>query len=161
MSRQDSRARAERAHRLRAIGRSWQEVADTEGFRSRRSAQRAVARLLAAELPEGVESSRRTAAESLRITTAVLFERFAAAADRNDDAAAALLNRELVRNRDQLARLLGLYAPERAEVSHDVSGLQGAAFVEAIRTRALALVEANTATAAAPALPSIDAEVIE
>jgi hypothetical protein len=38
----------------------------------------------------------------LMSTHAILFDRFAAAIDRQDDMAAVLLNRELVRNRDRI-----------------------------------------------------------
>jgi hypothetical protein len=44
MNRQDSRTRAEQAFRLRAMGRSWQEIADALGYRGRQSAQDADAK---------------------------------------------------------------------------------------------------------------------
>ena len=47
-----------------------------------------------------------------------LNERFDAAIDRQDDDTAAMLNRELHRNDDLLAKLQGTYAPERHE--HDL-----------------------------------------
>lgn len=40
MNRQDSYRRAERAYRLRCVGRTWQEIADAEGFKTRRGAHR-------------------------------------------------------------------------------------------------------------------------
>lgn len=156
----DSRARAERAFQLRAIGRSWRQIAAELDYRSTGAVVNAVNRHMQREAAEPRETSRRSLIESARITHSVLFDRFAAAVAREDDATTALLSRELARNRDQLAKLLGAYAPERAEVSHDMSGLDAAAFVEAIRSRALALAEANAARSAA--IPStIDAEVIE
>lgn len=155
----DSRARAERAFQLRAIGRSWRQVAAELGYRSVGAAQNAVARHEHREAAEPRETSRRSLVESARITHSVLFDRFAVAVDREDDATVALLSRELVRNRDQLAKLLGAYAPERAEISHGMRGLDAAAFIEAIRTRALALVEVNAAERHRLAA-AIDAEVI-
>ena len=151
----ESRERAEKAAILRAIGRSWREVCRELGFKSIGAAQLAVQRHERRNGPEPVETSRRSLITSARITHSILFDRFAAAIDREDDATAALLNRELVRNRDQLARLTGSYAPERAEVSVRVS-------TEDNRRRLLALVERDSAQrAATPALPVIDAEAIE
>lgn len=148
-----SRDRAAQAFGLRSMGRTWREVCNALGYKSVGAAQLAVSRHLKRAAPESVDTTRRGAVESLRITTSVLFDRFAAAVDRQDDAAVALLNRELVRNRDQAARLLGLYAAEKTEV--DVNVTQ-ASFIESIRARALALVDAKAA-----ALPTVDAEVIE
>lgn len=119
-----SRARAERAFSLRAIGRSWSEVRDELGYKSVGAAQTAVSRHMARNSAEHVDTTRRGAVESLRITTSVLFDRFAAAVVREDDATVALLNREIVRNRDQLARLTGAYMPERAEVDVTVAGVE-------------------------------------
>ena len=140
MSLRDSRARAERAFGLRAIGRTWREVASELGFKSIGAAQLAVSRHLARSSPESVDTTRRGAVESLRITTSVLFDRFAAAVGRGDDATAALLNRELVRNRDQAARLLGLYAPSQTEVDVRVSA---SALIADTRERLLAVVDAE------------------
>ena len=107
MNRQDSRHRAEQAFRLRAVGRSWQEGATALGYRGRQSAQDAVRRHLDRTAPESAEAARRSLVESARITSAVLFDRFAAAVAGEDAQTVAVLNRELARNRDQLAKLLG------------------------------------------------------
>lgn len=120
----ESRARAEKACVLRAVGRSWREVANELGYQSVGAVQLAVKRHERRNGPEPVESSRQSLVTSARITHAILFDRFAAAIDREDDATAALLNRELVRNRDQLARLQGAYAPDRHDV--DVTVRQSA-----------------------------------
>jgi hypothetical protein len=152
MTLRDSRARAERAAVLRSIGRSWREVARELGYHSIGAAQRAVERHDLRNGTEPTETSRRSLITSARITHAILFDRFAAAIDREDDVTAALLNRELVRNRDQLARLQGAYAPERAEVSVTVS-------TEDNRRRLLAMVERDAP--ALPASPVIDADVVK
>jgi hypothetical protein len=149
----DSRLRAERAFGLRAIGRTWREVCNELGYKSVGAAQLAVSRHMARMDPESVDTTRRGALESLRITTSVLFDRFAAAVVREDDNTVVLLNREIVRNRDQLARLTGAYTPERTEV--DVT-LTQASFIESIRTRAVEMVDARAAV-----LPAVDAEVVE
>jgi hypothetical protein len=143
----DSRARAERAFGLRAVGRTWREVANELGYKSVGAAQLAVSRHLARSSPESADTTRRGAVESLRITTSVLFDRFAAAVGREDDATVVLLNREIVRNRDQLAKLTGAYMPEKTEVDVRLST------VEDTRRRLLARLEQDV-----PALPVIDAE---
>ncbi|MCH9729095.1 MAG: hypothetical protein K0U84_05345 [Actinomycetia bacterium] len=149
MSLRDSRARAERAFQLRAIGRSWREVCAELGYKSVGAAQLAVQRHERRNGPEPVETSRRSLIESARITTSVLFDRFAAAAARDDDATAAMLNRELCRTRDQLARLQGAYAPDQAEVSVSVTAAE-------FRRHALAVAERVDASAS----PIVDAEVV-
>lgn len=158
MPRQDSRARAERAFALRSIGRTWREIAAELGFASHGAAQLAVARHLDRTAPESPHVARRSAVESLRITTAVLFDRFAEAVKRDDDAAVALLNRELVRNRDQQAKLDGLYQPQRTEVDVNVRQSPAALIAD---TRAKLLALAGQTEGTATALPTIDAEVIE
>jgi uncharacterized protein YegP (UPF0339 family) len=60
-NRQDSYSRAERAWRLRVVDRTWQEIAASEGYRTRRGAQLAVQRHLAREGPESVTDPRRAA----------------------------------------------------------------------------------------------------
>lgn len=115
------------------------------GFRHRTSARQAVAAYMASTTAETVDSARRTAAESLRITTAILFDRLALAVQRDDentDATVVLLNRELVRNRDQAAKLHGAYAPERTEVDVNVRQTP-AAIIDRMETELLALARAN------------------
>lgn len=113
----DSRARAERAFQLRAVGWSWNRIAAELGYASHGAAQTAVRRHEARTSGESSESSRRSLIESARVTTAVLFDRFAAAAEREDDKTMALLNGEIARNRDQLAKLTGAYMPVDVKVT--------------------------------------------
>lgn len=116
MNREDSRRRAERAHRLRALGRTWAEIADSEGFRSRGAARTAVQRYLDSEPGESVDEVRRSASETLRITRSVLLGRFADASRRGDDTLVKL-SREVHRNLSQWAQLTGANSPERHEVA--------------------------------------------
>lgn len=113
----DSRARAERAFQLRSVGWSWNRIAAELGYASHGAAQTAVRRHEARTSGESSDSSRQSLIESARITTAVLFDRFAAAADREDDKTVALLNGEIARNRDQLAKLTGSYMPVKVNVT--------------------------------------------
>ncbi len=121
MTREDSRRRAERAHRLRALGRTWQEIADAEGFQSRGAARTAVARYTSTEPAESAEEVRRSASETLRITRSILLGRVASATQRGDDQTLVTLAREVHRNLDQWARLAGAYAPTTQQVDVTVS----------------------------------------
>lgn len=158
MSHHDSRARAEEAFRLKACGRSWQEIADEVGYKTRAGARQAVERLLAQTAPETIEAGRQTAAESLRVVRSVLFGRFAAAARREDDQTLAALSREIHRNVGEAAKLGGLYAPVKHDV--DVRVEQSAtAIVDRAEQELLAL--ANKSTPAPIGAVVLDAEVVE
>lgn len=141
-NRQDARRRAERAHQLRSIGRTWQEIADVLGYRTRQGAMHAVARLLERTPPESVEGMRRQEAEELRIRRAVLHERFADARQRKDDTILVALNRELDRVATRWSKLHGLDAPERQEVNVHVEQTPAAIIADA-RERMLAVVDAE------------------
>jgi hypothetical protein len=117
MTREDSHRRAERAYRLRCVGRTWQEIADAEGFRSRRAAQLAVQRYLAHELPERAEQARRSAADGLRIVRAVLFTSLVDAKQSGDHQAVVNTARALTDNIDRHAKLLGLHAPQQVDIT--------------------------------------------
>jgi hypothetical protein len=69
-----------------------------------------------------------------------VFDRFAAAIDREDDETAALLNREVCRNRDQLAKLTGFYAPETVDVHVTQTP---AAILAETKQRLLAVIDAE------------------
>ena len=94
MSHQDSRLRAEKAFSLRAIGHTWREIAAELGYKSHGAVQLAVSRYLARTPAESVDTARRSAVESLRVTRALLFDRFAEAAIRGDDHLLTLMSKE-------------------------------------------------------------------
>lgn len=159
---QDSRARAERAFQLRAIGRSWRQIANELDYRSTGAVVNAVNRHMAREAAESADTSRRSLVESARLTQSVLFDRFAAAVARQDDQTVAVLNRELARNRDQLAKLLGAYAPERSEVDVTVGRSPAELLAESKAQTLAALAERRGNAGALPVATNvIDAEVIE
>lgn len=157
-NRQDARARAERAHQLRAIGRTWAEISEALGYKSRGAAQLAVQRLLERTAPEAPEALRRQEAEELRIRRAVLHERFHDARKRGDDDVLASLNRELDRVSTRWSRLHGLDAPERQQVDVNVNQ-SPAEIIDRMRTELLA-VAAQRQPQHALSSGIIDAEVI-
>lgn len=140
MTLRESHARQERAFLVRATGRSWKEVAEAVGYASVGAAQLAVKRHCARADFDSPETSRHELIRSARMTSADLHDRFAAAVAREDDDTAAMINRELCRNRDQLAKLQGAYPTQRAEVDVTVSGSVSAIIREA-RERLLSVVD--------------------
>jgi hypothetical protein len=154
MNHQDSRARAAAAYRLRAVGRTWQEVADALGYRSCGAAHTAVTRHLDRTPAESVSTARRSATESLRIVQSVLFERFADAKQRGDDETLAMLARELRNNVGEVAKLRGLYAPARSEVEINIHQT-ATAILDRAESELLALTAERQRQ-----IPVLDAEVI-
>ncbi|MCH9730622.1 MAG: hypothetical protein K0U84_13275 [Actinomycetia bacterium] len=154
-NRQDTRRRAERAASLKALGRTWQEIADTLGYRSRQAAQQAVERLDNRTPPLNAEMLRRQEDEELRIRRAVLHEQFHEARRMRDIDNLVTLNRELDRISTRRAKLLGLDAPERSEV--DITVQQSAtAILDRAESELLALAQRQP-----PRLEVIDAEIEE
>ena len=146
MSREDSRRRAARARDLRATGKTWQQVADSEGWRSRRSAQLAVARLAAAEPAENPAALRRTAADGLRITKSILFAGLAEAKRQGDHQAVMSYARAIADNIDKDAKLNGLHVPVAQQV--DVNVTTDAVAIIDRRRAPTAGAERRTSTAA-------------
>jgi hypothetical protein len=144
-----SRARAEQAVVLRARGWTLQEIADELGYASRGSVRTAIDRELARSSPETADSARRSLLESARYTSRRWHDAFDTAVVARDVEAMAHAHRGLCRDRDMVAKLVGAYAPERAEVDVRVTS------VEDTRKRLLAQLERDM-----PALPVIDAEEV-
>lgn len=141
MSRYASRERAAEAFALRGQRLSWREVCDRLGYRSVGAAQTAVAR--------HVERNRRNEATATTIEahkyaietrTRALTQRFVAAFKRQDDDTLIDLNRELIRNEAELAKLGGLYEPETINVNVTQTP---ADIIADARRRLLAVVDAE------------------
>lgn len=158
MSREDSRARAEEAFRLRAVGRTWAEISQTLGYRSRGAAQLAVRRLMDRTPSETPGQARARADESLRITQSVLFGRLAVATQSGDDETLTKVAKEIRATVAERSKLAGAYAPQRTEVDVNVSGDPSAIIANAER-ELLALVAERQQSL--PAAPILDAEVVE
>ncbi len=129
----ESRARAEQAAALRAMGYPWRAIADSLGFKSHGAAQLAVARHhQRSPLPSG-DMARRTAAQRLNTVVTSLFERFAVAKQDGDDDTLVMLSKEIRNNTAEMAKLHGAYAPQRTEVDLKVSTSETAIIAEARR----------------------------
>lgn len=157
----DARERAEKVYYLRAVaGLTWRQIATETGFTSVGGAQRAYDRHLARnELPDG----RITLAEILerkRFRQSAMTSGISTALQSGDLAALASLLRASVADDTELAKLFGLNAPQRL----DVTVGSPADAIATARDAALAALEARRATT--PAMSSvepepIDAEVVE
>ncbi|SON63378.1 hypothetical protein MSIMFI_04908 [Mycobacterium simulans] len=164
-SHQDSKLRAEEAFRLRATGRTWQEIADELGYKSHGAVQNAVTRLNRRTPYRAVESVRRSASEGLRIVRATLFEQFVLSRQNGDTKDLVSLACELRNNIAEDAKLHGAYAPVRSQV--DINVHQSAtAILDRAESELLALAERAErqhpppANAVNPA-NVIDAEVVQ
>ncbi|MEN4449989.1 hypothetical protein [Mycobacterium sp. SM3041] len=105
---------------------------------------------------ESPESTRRSLADGLMLVKQTLFESLAGAKCRGDTAGIAALSRELRSTTDQLAKLDGLHAPQRTEVTVSVSHDMKAVIGEAER-QLLAIAAARHER---QQLPVIEGEVI-
>lgn len=152
MDRKSSKARADRAWRLRCAGRTWQDIADQLGFKSRQSAIVAVQRLLAKDPPEDATTQRLYTAGGLRIVKAALFEALAEAKAKRDPHAVVAVSRALSDVLDRHAKLMGLHIPVAQEVNLTVQQ-NTAAVLERAQAELLALEQTR------PAI--VDAEVVE
>lgn len=159
MNRQDSRARAEEAFRLRAAGRTWSEISRALGYRSRGAAQLAVRRLMDRTPAETPGHARATADETLRITQSVLFGRLAAATQRGDDDTLTKVAKEIRATVAERSKLAGAYAPQRTEVDVNVT-TDPTAIIARAEADLLALV-AERQQHQLTATPILEAEVIE
>ncbi|KUH86523.1 hypothetical protein AU187_05895 [Mycobacterium sp. IS-1556] len=160
MSREDSRRRAERARWLRGTGKTWQQIADSEGFRSRRAAQLAVARLAESEPADNAATLRRTASDGLRITKSVLFAGMAEAKQAGDHQAVVAYARAIADGIDKDAKINGLHVPVAQQVDVKVTH-DPRAVIDRLESELLALVAQREPQTAISSGNIIDAEVEE
>jgi predicted N-acetyltransferase YhbS len=149
----DERVRASQALERRLTGATYKQIAAELGYSSEAGPRNAIDRMLTRRESANVAALREVEGDRL---DQLMRAHWDAAVSGDVDATKVVLS--VI---DRRMKLFGLAAPVAVDVSHDVSGLDGAVFVEAVRSRALALVEANTAGRPAPVIPAtIDAEVI-
>lgn len=156
--RADSRARAERALRLRCRGHTWQEIADAEGFKSRSSATLAVKRLILREPPEDVITSRTYTAGAYRLVTATLFESLAEAKAKPDNHEAVVsISRAIAYVQDKHAALTGQKVVVAQEINVQVTS-SATAVIDQAEKDLLAIASGHRD---AGLLPVIDAELVD
>lgn len=153
--RTDSRARAERAFRLRSAARTWGEIAEAEGFKSPSSAANAVTRYLRRQPPEDLASKRLFTAGGYQVVLAALFEALGHARTRKEPHAVVAVSRAIAEVQDKHARLMGLHVAVPQEVTVNVHQT-AAAVIDRAQEELLAIAAARPS-----ALPVIDAEIVE
>lgn len=152
--RSDSRARAARALRLRTMCRTWQEIADAEGYKSAGAAANAVQRHLRRQPVEDLATQRIWTGEGLHLVQATLFELLGEAKKRKDVQAGVACARAIADVLDKHAKLTGQHVVVPQEVNVNVHQTAGAV-VDRAEEELLAI------AAAQPSLPILDAEVVD
>ena len=112
MSHAASRRRAEAGWNCAPRAYTYQEIADTLGYRHRNAALTAVRRLLASTRRPTVAEMGAESAEELRLLRRRLHEQLDAAERDGDSEAVTKITREIRVNLEALARLDGLNAPQ-------------------------------------------------
>lgn len=141
MTRTNSNARAERCWRLRVRGRTWQEVADDQGFRSRRAAQKAVEQFLKRTPPPDVVTLRRAMGDGLTMVREQLLDSMDAAQAKGDHRGVAMIATVVVEAFDKQAKLMGLHIAVPAEVNVNVQSMTQ--ILTDTRARLMAAVDAE------------------
>lgn len=159
--RSDSRARAEEAFRLKCRGRTWQEIADELGFKSRSSALNAVRRMMLREPPEDLETKRAYTVGAYRQVASTLFKSLEKAETAGDHEAVVSIGRAIAYVADKNAKLTGQQVPVAQEVEHNVNvqvTSTATAVVEQARQDLLAITAGRHD---AGLMPVIDAELVD
>ena len=156
--RADARARAEEALRLKCRGRTWQEIADELGFKSRSAALTAVKRQMLREPPEDVLAARTFTAGAYRQVTASLFTSLEKAERDGDHEAVVSISRAITYVQDKHAKLTGQQVVVAQEHHVDVQVTTTAdTVIDEARRNLLAIAAGRND---AGILPVIDGEVI-
>ena len=144
---------------MAATGATWQEIADQLGYRSRQAASQAVKRLGNRTPPETVEQARAKHDNALRLLQRSNFTRYLTALQAGDDNMALQYSKEIRSTVAERAKIVGAYAPQRAEVDVNVS-TDPSAIIDRMESELLALVAQRQPQ---PALGGdvIEGEVIE
>lgn len=137
-----SRERAEQAHTLRALGFSWNEIANQLGYRSHGAAQTAVKRHRQRNPPPTADEAMSDIIERRRVAVRALTRSLARAQAAGDASAVASLSRAITAADAETSKLLGLYAPDRVDVT---VGRSAAELRAATRDATLAALEARQA----------------
>ena len=156
----DSRARAEQVWLAREICRqSWQKIRDQFGFTSVGGAQRAYGRYVERHPKPDPTAVFLGIVERNRTAGGVAMSELTKAVKAGDHRSAAVLIGTIQRLDSELARLFGLYAPERVDVN--VAATTATAVIERAEAELLALADSTARPQPQlPALPVLDAEVV-
>lgn len=161
MTRQDSRARAERVVLARAVLRTpWRDIMRSEGFKSVGAVQQTYKREMARRRVSPSDLTTLTAQEILErrdATTRIAVSQLTESRRAGDTSGVAAMLREIRQNDVETAKMLGLYEPARVDVN--VTTDPSAIIIEA-RDRMLAALAEREQRQLSPT-PILEAEVIE
>ncbi|TXH19785.1 MAG: hypothetical protein E6R06_23710 [Mycobacterium sp.] len=163
MSRQESRARAERVVLARAVLRKpWGDIMRSEGFKSVGAAQTTYKREMARRKLAPKPLAEMTAQEILErrdVATRIAVGQLLSASRAGDVTAVAAMLREIRHNDVETAKMLGLYEPAKVDVNVTTDAT---AIIDRMESELLAVLSQrppqHQLTTAAPIL---EAEVIE
>jgi hypothetical protein len=143
--------------------RTFQEIADTLHYRSRKSAQDAVRAHMARMPKEDLAVQRALTAGSYEIVIARLHRLLATAEKADDRTGAATVARALADVQEKHAKLTGQYAEAKPDVEVTVNvGLTPASVLKEAESNLIAIAAARRASmpAIAPPVEIVDAEVV-
>ena len=157
MNRKSSNQRCRDAWELRCRGRTWQEIADQLGYKSKHNAYAAVTRWIKQNPPDDLTTLRRATGDTIRHLATRLADEAHHALEEGQRAEAANLARAALDGLDRYAKLTGQHIP--VEVNVNVTATAALA-----DTRARLLDAIDAATTEPPAITAqapIEAEVID
>ena len=156
MDRKASNQRCRDAWELRCRGRTWQEIADTLGYKSLHNANKAVTRWLQKNPPDDLTTLRRATGDTLRHLATRLADEAHHALDEGNRTEAANLARAALDGLDRYAKLTGQHIP--IEVNVNVTATQALADT---RARLLEAIDSANEPAAITAQAPLEVAVIE
>jgi len=161
MDRKASTQRCRDGWELRCRGRTWQEIADTLGYKSHHNAYAAVTRWLNKNPPDDLNTLRRATGDTLRTLATRLADEALTALEEGNRTEAANLARAALDGLDRYAKLTGQHiTPPATEITVNVGGSSAVAIIEQAEQQLLALAAATQPAPLAP-LPVLDAEIID
>jgi AraC-like DNA-binding protein len=157
MDRKASTQRCRNGWELRCRGRTWQEIADQLGYKSKHNAYSAVTRWIKQNPPDDLTTLRRATGDTIRHLATRLADEAHHALEEGARTEAATLARAALDGLDRYAKLTGQHIP--VEVNVNVTATQA---LSDTRARLLEAIDAATAEPAAIAAQvPLDAEIVE
>jgi hypothetical protein len=138
---------------MQGTGATWQEIADSLGYRSRQAARQAVQRLRDRTPAESTEQARAKHDAALQLLQRNSFTRYLHAVQAGVDEKALKYGREIRATVTERAKMAGVYAPQRQQVDVNVT-TDAVAIIDRMEAELLAL-------AARQPQPALDGNVIE
>ena len=156
MDRKASTQRCRQGWDLRCRGRTWQEIADQLGYKSKHNAYAAVTRWIKQNPPDDLHTLRRATGDTIRHLATRLADEAHHALEEGQRAEAANLARAALDGLDRYAKLTGQHIP--IEVNVNVTATQALADT---RARLLEAIDNAGEPAAIEAQAPLDVDIVE